>query len=187
MSTKIAFSIKTDTDKMENQIVVIRPLTENDAAAFKALRLASIADSPTAVWPTVEEESRLTPEQVKAKLEQTPNQVVFGAFIGDQLAGIAGLRRESLIQLLHKASIWGVFVRPEMRKAGIARQLFACIKAHAQALGVLQIHLSVNAENGRARDLYASLGFQRYGIEPRGACIAGQFYDEEHMCLRLDA
>lgn len=171
---------------MENEAIVLRPLAEADMAAFKAIRLQSIADSPTAIWPTVEEESRLTPEQVKAKIAQTPHQVVFGAFAGEQLVGIAGLRRETLAQLAHKATIWGVFVLPGMRKGGLARQLFARIKAHAEEIGVLQIHLSVNAENLRARNLYASLGFQSFGIEPRGSQIAGRFYDEEHMCLRLD-
>jgi ribosomal protein S18 acetylase RimI-like enzyme len=172
---------------MENEEVIIRPLMGADIAAFKEIRMESITNSPTAIWPTAEEEAKQTAEEIRSKIEQTPIQVVFGAFIGDQLVGIAGFRRLPLIQLAHKGSVWGVYVKPEARKGGLARQLFDRIRSHAQEIGVLQIHLSVNVDNHRARNLYTSLGFETFGIEPRGSLVDGQFYDEEHMYLRLDA
>jgi ribosomal protein S18 acetylase RimI-like enzyme len=165
--------------------LLIRPLGENDGGAFAKLRLAAVADSPTAIWTTAEEEAMRTPEQVWQRIRPDSNQIVFGAFADAELIAMAGLRRESLVQLAHKASIWGVFVRPEFRKEGIARRLLAHIREHAEAAGVLQIHLSVNAENQRAKRLYESLGFQTFGLEPRCTKVGGQFYDEAHMCLLL--
>jgi hypothetical protein len=35
--------------------ITIRPLAEDDAAAFKALRLKATLDAPTALWPTYDE------------------------------------------------------------------------------------------------------------------------------------
>ncbi|WP_371866490.1 GNAT family N-acetyltransferase [Duganella alba] len=163
----------------------IRPLDEDDGAAFKALRLTAIAESPTAIWPTAEEEAARTPDAVRARIAQTASQAVFGAFHGAELVGIAGLRRETLAQVAHKASVWGVFVHPAWRKEGIARQLFMRIRAQAVEMGVLQIHLSVNAENHRAKNLYELLGFQAFGLEPRCMRVGVTFYDEVHMCLRL--
>lgn len=177
--------METEIDYLPDADLAIRPLTGQDAAAFKALRLLAIRDAPTAVWPTADEEARRTLEEVAARIELTPTQVVFGAFSGARLAGMAGLRREPLTQVAHKATLWGVFVEPRFRKGGVARRLFARVAAHAQEIGVLQIHLCVNAENIRAKNLYLSMGFEVFGVEPRAMRVDGRFYDEEHMCLRL--
>jgi ribosomal protein S18 acetylase RimI-like enzyme len=165
----------------------IRPLNGDDAAAFKSLRLAAIADAPTAIWPTADEESMRTMEENQQKIRPSAGQVVFGAFAGEELVAIAGLRREALAQTAHKATVWGVFVQPQWRKAGIARQLLLRAQQHARETGVLQLQLSVNAANERAKNLYASLGFQAYGLEPRCMQVGDTFYDELHMWLRLDA
>jgi ribosomal protein S18 acetylase RimI-like enzyme len=110
---------------------------------------------------------------------------VFGAFIDAKLAGIAGLRREPLEQVRHKALLWGVFIHPEQRRAGLARELFSRLLAFAREEGVLQIQLCVNTENVRARNLYRSLGFVSFGVEPRAMRVGDRYFDEEHMVLRL--
>lgn len=167
--------------------VSIRALGAADTEAFKALRLLAIADSPAAVWPTAAEEAQRTDQETRAKIEPSATQVVFGAFSGLELIGMAGLRREPLIQVAHKAMVWGVFVLPTARAGGVARRLLARIRTHAAEIGVIQIHLSVNAENTPAKNLYTALGFETFGVEPRALRIGARFYDEEQMCLRLDA
>jgi ribosomal protein S18 acetylase RimI-like enzyme len=175
------------TTNMQSETVYVRALTSDDAVAFRALRLQAIADSPSAVWPTVEEESARSEAEIGARIVRGPTQVVFGAFEGTRLVGIAGLRREALVQVAHKATVWGVFVHPGCRHHGIARMLFACARTHAVEAGVLQIQLCVNAGNQEAKALYRSLGFITFGVEPRAMQVGGRFYDEEHMVLRLDA
>jgi ribosomal protein S18 acetylase RimI-like enzyme len=170
--------------QMEN--LDIRPLSAVDAAAFRQMRLQAISDSPTAVWPTYEEEARRTVEEIEARIQRTDAQVVFGAFVDMELAGIAGLRREPLGQVRHKAVLWGVFVSPHQRREGLARKLFARVVSFAREEGVLQIQLCVNAENTRARNLYRSLGFSTFGVEPRAMRVGDKYFDEEHMVLRLD-
>lgn len=171
---------------MENNSVDIRPLTAADAAAFRQIRLQAIADAPSAVWTTHEEEAGRSTAEIEARIGRTDTQVAFGAFADGVLVGIAGLRREPLRQVVHKALLWGVFVRPGWRREGLARRLLSSILALARDEGVLQIHLCVNAENVRARQLYRSLGFTAYGLEPRSLRVGDRFFDEEHMVLRLD-
>jgi RimJ/RimL family protein N-acetyltransferase len=171
---------------MNKQQVIIKPLMTQDAEAFKALRLKAISDSPAAIWPTYEEEARITPEAVCERIRQSDTQIVFGAFEGSRLIGIAGLRRQPLVQVAHKAVLWGVLVDPEWRGRGVARMLIECVVAHARNTDVLQIQLAVHTENPHAQRLYRSFGFEVYGLERRAVRVADRFYDEEHMVLRLD-
>jgi ribosomal protein S18 acetylase RimI-like enzyme len=171
---------------MQSERVYVRALTAQDAGAFRALRLEVILDAPSAVGPTFEEESARTEAEIGARIVQNANQVVFGAFNGEDLVGIAGLRREALMQAAHKAVLWGVCVAPRCRQQGIARKLFSRIRSHALETRVLQIRLCVNTDNQRAKAFYDSLGFLTFGIEPRAMRVDGKFYDEAHMLLRLD-
>jgi ribosomal protein S18 acetylase RimI-like enzyme len=163
----------------------IRPLCEDDWAAFRELRLRATVESPLAIWPTYDEEARRTPAEVRARIAPTAFQAVFGAFAGQELVAIAGVRREPLAQVAHKALLWGVYVDPAHRRGGLARRLLGAACAHARAQGALQVHLAVNAENPRALALYASLGFTAYGREPRALCVDGVCYDEILMTLAL--
>lgn len=171
---------------MEEKVLEIRPLAAPDAAAFRQIRLQAISDSPSAVWPTYEEEAKRTVKEIEARILRTDTQVVFGAFIDRELVGIAGLRREPLDQVRHKAVLWGVFVSPDWRREGLARKLFARVQSFAREEGVLQIQLCVNAENVRARNLYRSLGFESFGVEPRAMRVGDKYFGEEHMVLGLD-
>ncbi|MHA7682611.1 GNAT family N-acetyltransferase [Cupriavidus sp. PET2-C1] len=171
---------------MTTSSVEIRLLTAADAAIFKAIRLLAIENAPTAIWPTrVEEEARSVSE-VAGRIQSTPTQAVFGAFACDTLVGIAGVRRESLSQVSHKATIWGVFVAPNQRGKGVARDLLNTAMAHASKnWDSAQCNLCVNTENTAAKQLYESLGFAAFGIEPRAMKVDGRFYDEQHMVLKL--
>jgi ribosomal protein S18 acetylase RimI-like enzyme len=171
---------------MADKDLDIRPLAAADAREFRQIRLQAISDSPLAVWPTYEEEAKRTVKEIEARIQKTDLQVVFGAFIGSELAGIAGLRREPLDQLRHKAVLWGVFVNPNRRRGGLARKLFSRVLSFAREEGVLQIQLCVNVENVRARNFYRTLGFESFGVEPRAMRVGDRYFDEEHMVLRLD-
>ncbi|MBC7454681.1 MAG: GNAT family N-acetyltransferase [Massilia sp.] len=171
---------------MEEKVLEIRPLAALDAVAFRQIRLQAISDSPSAVWPTYQEEAGRTVKEIEARILMTDTQVIFGAFIGRALIGIAGFPRDPLDQVRHKAVLWGVFVSPYWRREGLARKLFAQVHSFALKEGVLQIQLCVNAENVQARNLYRSLGFESFGVEPRAMRVGDKYFDEEHMLLRLD-
>lgn len=52
------------------------------------------------------------------------------------------------------------FVVEAVRGRGLGRQTLARIQEAAAQLGIVMLHLEVDRENGRARHLYESLGFE---------------------------
>ena len=109
---------------------------------------------------------------------------VLGAFSGPYLVGVAGFYVQPRPKHRHKGMLWGMYVRPDCRTAGIGRKLVEAIIAHArQHVELLQ--LFVIADNRPARRLYASLGFVEYGIELHATKYQGQYHDDVLMALPL--
>ena len=81
--------------------------------------------------------------------------------------------------------LWGVYVKAEMRGAGLGRVLVQAVIEAARP-EARQLHTAVVTENPVARQLYQTLGFRSYGIEPRALEVDGRFLDEELLMLDLD-
>ena len=166
--------------------ITTRLLDAADAARFQTLRLRAVDTAPTSFLPTLDEETSVPVGEFAARITPTPAQAVFGAFDGDTLVGITGVRRDARAKVAHKATIWGVFVDPACRGRGIAQALLESATAHAaQAWQCKQLMLCVNEVNSTAERLYASQGFVRFGTEPRSLFVDGRFYDEHHMVKTL--
>lgn len=90
-----------------------------------------------------------------------------GYFEDGALAGTAGFYRHSHIKERHKGHIWGVYVRPESRRKGVARALMQEIIRRAKSIEGLEQILLVASAHLPARKLYEAMGFAAYGIEPR--------------------
>ena len=168
---------------------MIRPLGAADAAAFQALRLRGLRESPAAFGSTYEEEAGVPLDEVAARLARGAegDDVVFGAFgNGGVLVGVAGLRRDSHRKARHRARVWGMYVAPEARGRRLGRALLESLIAHARTLaGVERLTLSVVPDNLAARSLYLRLGFVTYGLEPQAYCLDDTYWDSEHMALVL--
>lgn len=165
----------------------VRPLTEADAAAFQALRLEGLQDTPTAFSSSYEEEVDRPLDVVAERLAPTDDRVVFGAFEGDALQGVLGLLRMHHLKERHKAVIWGMYVTPAARGHGLARTLMDTALARARAMpGLRQVLLGVEAGNRSALALYATCGFRPYGTEPKALVVDGVARDELFMVHFLD-
>jgi RimJ/RimL family protein N-acetyltransferase len=102
------------------------------------------------------------------------------------MVGVAGLGRENLRKLSHKAFLWGVYVTPDMRGLRISRMLIAEALEFARSVpGVTQVNLTANATSTAAIKIYTSLGFREFGLEQDSLMIDGDLYDEVHMSLRF--
>jgi ribosomal protein S18 acetylase RimI-like enzyme len=77
-----------------------------------------------------------------------------------------------------------MYVRPGARQAGIGRKLVEAVIEHARG-HVELLQLSVISDNQPARRLYASLGFEEYGIERRAAKYHGRYHDDVLMAKML--
>lgn len=167
--------------------VVIRPVTAADAEPFWALRLRGLREHPEAFGRSFEEERHTPPTEIRARIASPPDGFVLGAWRAANLVGVVGVRRFEPIKQRHKAMLWGVYVAPEARGAGLARRLLTEAIRRARDLPGLEIvHLSANA-GGAAGRLYASLGFRPYGVERHATKLPdGSYVDEELMALFLD-
>jgi ribosomal protein S18 acetylase RimI-like enzyme len=159
----------------------IRRLTSADAAAYREIRLAGLRDTPEAFGSTFAREST---QPLAWFCDRLGNSAVFGAFDLAALLGVAGLRIREGEKEQHKGLLWGMYVRPDARKAGLGRQLVEAVIDHARA-HVEVIQLSVISDNQAARRLYTSLGFVEYGLEKDSLKQNGRYYDEILMALDL--
>ena len=159
----------------------MRRLTPADAESYRDIRLDALQRNPEAFGSTFEVESARPLSWFANRLG---GSIVFGAFDGAELVGTAGLSIGEGKKEVHKGSLWGMYVRPDSRKAGIGRRLVeTIIELARQQIEVLQ--LAVVIDNEQARRLYASLGFSEYGIEKHALKQDGRYYDEVLMALDL--
>jgi ribosomal protein S18 acetylase RimI-like enzyme len=169
--------------------MVIRQLTEDDAAIFRALRLHALREAPHAFTNSYEEFSQQPLESTAQRFRDQVNSRVnftLGAFQDDQLVGIVGFYRETALKIQHKGSIVSLYVQPEHRSQGIARALLTKAIDRAHRLpGLTQLLLGVMETQTTAKRLYESLGFVVYGREPHAIKIGDEFFDEEFMVLKL--
>jgi ribosomal protein S18 acetylase RimI-like enzyme len=168
----------------------IRPLAEDDAEAWRALRLRMLREHPDAFGSAYEEQAPWPLERFAARLRNanTPDNVLLGAFVGGALVGSAALGREEGAKERHKAGVYSVYVAPEVRGRGVGRALLADLIARASAADGLELlRLAVTTHNTAARSLYASLGFETYGLERHALKLGDRYADEELMVLWLHA
>jgi RimJ/RimL family protein N-acetyltransferase len=166
--------------------VEIRHLTPDDAGAYVELRRRSLADSPLAFVASFEDDRVGSVEQVREALARDDGSVTIGAW-GLELVGVVGLYRDAHLKCAHKAHLWGMFVSPAERGAGIGRRLLGAVLDHARSLSeISRVHLSVSELAVAARHLYEAAGFETWGTEPDAIRYRGQAVSEIHMVLALD-
>jgi len=165
----------------------IRLLTADDAENYQALRLQALREAPTAFSSSEADERNYSLETVAARIAGSlPENPTFGAFIDGALVGVIGLYRAQRMKTRHRGMIWGMYVAPHARCRGSGRSLLNALLDYARTLPDLEeVTLSVTRGNDTARRLYSEFGFIPFAVEPRYLKIDGQYYDIEHMGLRL--
>jgi ribosomal protein S18 acetylase RimI-like enzyme len=165
----------------------IRRLEGRDAEILLALRQRALAEEPFAFLSSPEDDLARDIAAMRLQLGQNPAaSVVFGAFEGEALVGMIGWYRERHLKSAHKSHIWGVYVRPDQRRRGMAGALLATALAHARALdGVAWVQLSVSERSPAAKRVYERAGFFVWGLEPDCIRHGGETAAEFHLALSL--
>jgi len=166
----------------ESTTITIRALGAPDAEAFRTLRLAGLADAPEAFGASLADESTRPLERFAERLTPPAPSLVFGAFSGPDLVGIAGFLAYEGEKHRHIGLLWGVYLQPDQRGRGTATRLIGTLIAHARQ-HVAILHADVGADNHAARRLYESLGFRLYGIQPKALFVNGRYIDEALLAL----
>jgi GNAT superfamily N-acetyltransferase len=166
----------------------IRRLGPEDAAALVSLRREALDTDPLA-FGAAPGDDRLSLDSAPALLAPSrQDQMVFGLFLGGDLAGMVGVRREPQMKRRHVAIVWGLYVTPPARGKGRSRALLqAALQQARRWPAVDQVELAVSDTAVAARRLYESLGFRAWGREPRALHWQGRFVDDHHLVLDLGA
>jgi ribosomal protein S18 acetylase RimI-like enzyme len=173
----------------DNESIEIRRFLEPDAQAFYRLRLEALENEPNAYTESPDEHRQMTARALaKLGTDSADNsQVVLGACSDEEFIGLAGLGQLDAHKTSHKARLWGVYVKPEWRRKGVARVLVTeLIKRARSTPGLEQITLSVGTTQTAATQLYRSLGFEVYGRAVRALKVGDHYVDEELMVLHLN-
>ncbi|MCF2946002.1 GNAT family N-acetyltransferase [Paenibacillus tarimensis] len=161
----------------------IKEIKQEDVELYWKLRLEALKTNPEAFGATYEDSVKTPISEVVKRIQNESDNYILMAFTErDQAAGMVGFRREQGIKLKHKGMIWGVYVSPEYRGKGIAKELLKeVINRGKEIEGLKQINLGAVTTNQAAIDLYKKLGFETYGIEKNALEYRDQGYDEELM------
>jgi RimJ/RimL family protein N-acetyltransferase len=152
-----------------------------DAALYREIRLEALRLAPEAFSSTLAEEGSEPIGWFAARLE---GGAVFGAFADGDLCGIAGFFVREGRKEAHKGVLWGLYVRPDARRAGIGRRLANAVLDHARGRVEL-IQVAVVGGNEAARRLYLAFGFVEYGIERNALKEDGRYWHEVLMARPL--
>jgi ribosomal protein S18 acetylase RimI-like enzyme len=161
--------------------IELRRLSPADAPLYREIRLEGLRQDPDSFSSTFEIEST---QPLSFFSDRLAGAAVFGAFRGAELLGIAGFVVQQGPKHAHKGTLWGMYVRPAARRAGVGRRLVEAVIDHARTQVEL-IQLRVVSDNRAARRLYARLGFEEYGVEKRAAKDQGRYHDDVLMAKML--
>lgn len=161
--------------------VLVRRLTHEDAADYRAIRLTALKQAPEAFGSTYAAEAD---RPLASFAERLTSAAVFGAYVDDGIAGLMVFKQADGDKDAHKAHLYSVFVARHARGLGVGDALLTAVIAHARE-HVEQILLAVVADNAAAIRLYERHGFMTYGVEPRALKSDGVYFDEILMARML--
>jgi len=138
------------------RLVVVR-LGPADWRAFRAIRLAALAEAPTAFGSTLAAERRLRPAAWRARLA---GRAQFAVRCGEALVGTVGGITDEASGDAELVSMW---VQPDWRGRGVGDLLARAVVDWAREAGYSAVRLWLSADNGPAERLYARHGFRRTG------------------------
>lgn len=156
--------------------ILLRAQVEH-ADDFRTIRLDALKSHPTAFSADIEAHKTLDyAQRIRENLGSAG--AIYFAYIGDQIAGMTGVRRMYSSKTNHNAHIWGVYVKAEFRRRGLARSLMdACLHWSKENEAAI-VKLAIVIPNPGVYSFYKGYGFKPYGTEPKAVKIDGVYYDE---------
>src|SRR5215218_4774982 len=142
-----------------------RPLPVARGARPVTLRRATEADEPTLreLWEAFDRELPAPPGEEETWEEAWPHVTRHvrdgSAFVAEADGTAVGFAWASAPRQ-GRSHVTDLYVAPDHRRGGVARQLIAAVAEDAAAKGATRLTLDVLTTNAAARSLYDSLGFE---------------------------
>lgn len=161
----------------------IRRLGSGDESEYRRIHLRSLEIFPDN-FGTLFAEQRAKPRlQFEDFIANNdPDNFVFGAFRGTELAAIAGFRRGDREKTRHRGEIVQVFVDSELQGRNVGELLVrAVVEAVFSNPEIESLELSLVADNDKAKRLYEKVGFKTYGIRHGYFKHGERYWDQRFM------
>lgn len=162
-------------------VVSVRLAVPSDAQALRLLRLEALQESPAAFAADYELTRAQTvaewEERIASQLE-TATGVICAAAVSGDLVGMCGIATGHWPKTSHSATLWGAYVKPHWRGAGIGRRMIEECLGWAKAHGATVAKLGVITSNEPAIRCYRRCGFKEYGLEPQAINFDSKMHDE---------
>ncbi|MBC7638703.1 MAG: GNAT family N-acetyltransferase [Rhodoferax sp.] len=138
--------------------VTVRALGPEDWQAYRELRLRALAEAPTAFTNTTEQEQGFDEALWRARMTRSTRLL---ASADDTAEGGAAVGIVSVGQAEPDvAELFGMWVVPSSRGAGVAWRLMEAATEHARVQGRRALQAWVSTDNGRAVAFFSSYGFR---------------------------
>lgn len=141
-------------------MTVVRRIRPDEGDALRDVRLAALADAPSAFGSTHAGESSLTPEAWAERARAGsagPQRATFFAIAGDRVVGLAGGYRPD--HAAPRIELVGMWTDPIVRRTGVGRLLVTAVLDWGRTCGVQAVDLWVTRGNVGAENLYRAMGF----------------------------
>lgn len=152
---------------------------------YKQIRLEALKNEPTAFDVTPEEESQRINdnwEQEVQGLFNSQTKTALFAQLNDRLIGMVGAGIGETKKSRHIAVIFGMYVVPDFRGQGIAKELMVnLLKDLKENHQIEKVNLGVYTHHVQAVSLYKKLGFRIIGTLEKELKVDGKHYDLYEM------
>lgn len=178
---------------MADRQYTISPLRPQDIEKYRALRLQGLEHHPESFGESAAHFRSVPSEQLVSRLlsaERRGGCILVAHDSNGQFVGTVGLGVSEAEKMSHRAMLWGMYVDPRVRGAGLGRRLGEECLAHAKKSPCLEfVTLAVVTSNEAAVGLYTALGFRVYGTDRAVMKVNDRYFDEYLMVrsLRDDA
>jgi ribosomal protein S18 acetylase RimI-like enzyme len=151
-------------------------LLQGDAwKLWSDMRMRAVTTNPESFGSTLADDSEISEEEWRRRLDNSPHYV---AYDGDNPVGIMCAVPEQGEKNRHIVWIYSVFVEPDARGKGVAKQLLGRLIAdQEQSPTAVKLMLQA-ANNESAVRLYEGAGFQRLALLKKQMYVNGSFVDE---------
>lgn len=154
--------------------ITVRALGEDEWETFRQVRLSALRESPEAFVASHEEESALPESAWHERMRRSTRLLAEQADGPVGVASVSTGHGESGLQ----ADLFGLWVSPAARGAGVARALVRAAAATARAAGQTHLTYWVGTDNGPAVAFASGIGF-RPTDDRRPMRVGGRDGEEE--------